>query len=82
MALLIPTVPEELFHGHGRVVEQAEALAVIGEGVMEPAAQMNAKSVLERLLGGQNRPPDAQPGEGQELGEKGNSRAWCSSLDK
>jgi hypothetical protein len=41
--------------GDRNVVEHAESLAVIGEGVVEAASNVEAAVVAQRLAGGQNR---------------------------
>jgi len=65
-----PALPLELLNGDRRVVEKAESLAVVGESMMESSAEMDAKPVVERPLGRQNRAADVQPEKGDQLGGK------------
>jgi hypothetical protein len=44
-----PRVALERAHRHREIVEIAEALGLVGEGVMEPAADVDADAALERL---------------------------------
>ncbi len=80
-------VRDDLAGGHGDVVEQAEALAVLGEGVVEAAADVDGQPRLEGLAGGQHRPADGQEGEADELGRVADlqglelGRAQAAGLD-
>jgi len=47
--------------GHGHVVDHAEALAVVGEGVVEAAAQVEGHAVSQRVLGRQDGAARGQP---------------------
>ncbi len=43
------------------VVDHAEAFAVIGEGMMKPAANADRDAVVERIIGGQHRSAGGHP---------------------
>src|SRR5581483_12476103 len=47
-------------NGYGKVVDHAESLAMLGEGMMKSAAYVEADAVVERALGGQNRAAGVQ----------------------
>ena len=47
--------------GNRYVVDQAEAFAVIGEGVVKAASNVHAAAIPQRLLGGSNRSPGHMP---------------------
>ena len=55
------SVPLHLANGDGDIVDDAEALAVIGKGVVEAAAEVHRDAVAKRLIGSQNRSSGHQP---------------------
>ena len=61
-------VRNSLAGGHGDVVEKAKALAMVGEGVVEAAADMHSEPRFDGLAGGHDRPADRKEGKTDELG--------------
>ena len=61
-------VLDDLARGHGDVVEEAEALAVVGESVVEAAADVDGEAALQGLAGREDGPADREQGEADELG--------------
>src|SRR5439155_24079323 len=47
--------------GDRHVVNHAEALAMVGEGVVESAADVEGDSILQRILSSQDGPARRQP---------------------
>ena len=57
--------------GHGHIVDHAEAFAVVGERVVEAAADADGNGVHESLAGSENGPSSGQPESLHQFGRVG-----------
>ena len=65
-------VPLHAADRHRHVMNHAKAFAVIGESVVEAAADVEGHAILEGMLGGQNRTARSQPESMHQLRRVGN----------
>ena len=67
-----PVIALHAANGDGHVVDHAEAFAVVGEGMMKSAADIEGNSIVERIIGGKDGTSGGEPEGAHQFGRVGN----------